>query len=88
MNRNLQPQQFFHGSDHEFKPGDEVLSPKRYDVYATNTVEDASFYGRHVYEVKPTGPVHEDPEGWDNPDAKPVYSEHPMTVIRKLYSRR
>jgi len=62
------PQQFFHGSDHEFAPGDEVLSgdelgegnfatPHPGNVYMTNSSRGARDWGKHAYEVEPVGEV-------------------------------
>ena len=61
------PDQFFHGSDYEFKPGDEVLSgeelgqegnfatPHPGNIYMTNSVRGARDWGKHAYEVEPIG---------------------------------
>lgn len=70
---HLSPGQFYHGSSHEFKPGDLVtpghpprMGAGRADrsdhVYAASTPEIASAYGRHTYRVEPSGPVELDPE--------------------------
>jgi hypothetical protein len=60
------PQQFFHGSDHEFNPGDEVLPGNELEesnfatlhpgnVYMTNSWRGARDWGKHSYEVEPVG---------------------------------
>lgn len=65
--------QLYHGSSAELAPGDMVEPghpanlgagrPDRSDhVYAATTADIASAYGRHTYEVEPTGPTHLDPE--------------------------
>jgi hypothetical protein len=68
----LNGQQFFHGSDYEFEPGEHVLSPRaRNDlqggnqvsvdpdnVFLTNSRAEAASWGKHVYRVEPhTEPV-------------------------------
>jgi hypothetical protein len=69
---HLQPRQFYHGSNHEFAPGDHVLSPRARNnvdghtqisvdpdsVFITNSRAEAGSWGKHVYRVDPhTEPV-------------------------------
>lgn len=61
--RALSPQQFFHGSTHEFNPGD-TLEPGREArhgadndrVWVSDNAWQASAYGAHTYEVTPHAP--------------------------------
>jgi hypothetical protein len=69
---HLNPQQFFHGSDHVFGTGD-TIDPSRAlpyvqqshgDAYAFATTDrdTASRFGRHVYPVAPQGTMETDPQ--------------------------
>jgi len=66
---NLNPHQFYHGSDHKFgrgamvKPGHAPLnspSPEEH-AYFARTPEEAEGYGRYVHAVNPTGDYEDDP---------------------------
>jgi len=67
----LQPRQFYHGTRHEFTPGD-LVDPGREQnpdpsasgpyAYVSPDKSFASGYGK-VYKVEPTGPVERVPHG-------------------------
>jgi hypothetical protein len=59
-NRNLGP--MFHGSNHEFNPGDTVeprdmMTPTAGIAWASTNKDVASSYGKHLYEVEPADDV-------------------------------
>lgn len=82
---HLSPQQFFHGTSHEFAPGDMVQN-SRGSVYAANDIGEAAMYGHKVYQVEPTGPMQPDPEYVTGkavlPQDTAFMSEAPMRVVR------
>ena len=49
---------FYHGSNHDFKPG-ELVEPRSYAnvAYASTNREVASGYGSKLYKVEPIGEV-------------------------------
>lgn len=90
---HLSPDQFFHGTHVELQPGDMVEPghPARHVrthgasgdyAYAASRAQDAGFFGRHVYQVAPTGPLERDPEDvWNMGFHR---SSSPMRVVGKL----
>lgn len=100
---HLSGPQFFHGTKHEFSPGDMVdpghpptkgagRADRSDHVYAATDPEIASRYGRHTYQVEPTGDVELDPEliaSFGRVPANPANRTHwrsksPMRVIREV----
>jgi hypothetical protein len=77
---NLNPQQFYHGTDHEFKPGDSVEPGASGRAYATTKAASAKMYGSHVYEVAFTGEHETDPEYGGSDMAR--MTSAPMTVVK------
>jgi hypothetical protein len=71
MNPNLNPQQFYHGSDRVFGTGDEIdparSRPRVQEMhggayaFATTDPKEAAGFGRHVYPVQPQGAMERDP---------------------------
>lgn len=60
---HLNPQQFYHGTPHEFKPGEMVEPGRMMDhAYASTSAAVARGYGNRVYQVEFTGPSEPDPE--------------------------
>jgi hypothetical protein len=67
---SLSPQQFFHGTDAEFKVGD-MVEPRKPRVggtryaytYLSKDPGRSATYGPRVYEVAPTDEVRRDPHG-------------------------
>lgn len=70
---SLNPVEFYHGSDHQFRPGERLLPSSltgksnwegeaydRSQVYLASTPHAASRYGRNIYRVVPEG-VHGGP---------------------------
>lgn len=92
----LQPKQFYHASDHEFAPGEHVLSPNaRNDpnsghqvsadndsVFMTGSRADAQGWGKHIYHVEP----HTEPEhSWVGHG---VYTTKSATVVKEIHDKR
>jgi hypothetical protein len=93
---SLSNQQFFHASDHEFQPGEKVLSPRaRDDLYGGNQMSadpDSVFmtgsragtkgWGKHIYQVQPEGDVQSHKWGYN------VHTAKSATVIREIHDKR
>lgn len=92
-------QQFYHGSDHEFQPGEHVLSPRaRNDlnggnqisvdpdsVFITNSRAEAGGWGKHVYRVEP----HTEPKDTGYMSGRPKtkhFTVGSATVVKRLKS--
>lgn len=78
--------QWYHGTKHEFKPGDMVGHPYSY-TFATDDVADAHGHAyfkndpgpARVYQVEPTGP-----DLYDGKSAGWYKSDKPMRVVREV----
>jgi hypothetical protein len=66
---NLNPEQFYHGSNSRLARGD-MVDPDRSGVKAihhgsytffSSNKDEAGIFGRHVYKVRPTGNYEPDP---------------------------
>ena len=81
------PETFYHGSDHEFEPGDIVRSGKEVNknsfpdqtfpqdaVFLTDDRREAKEYGNHAYEVEPHRPsLRQNGDGfWETQHAKVI----------------
>lgn len=90
--------QFFHGSDHEFQPGEKVLSPNAlseqgvandnfvsaepHSVFMAGSRAGAQGWGKHIYQVQPEGDVESHKWGWDTHTAKSA------TVVKEIKDKR
>lgn len=60
---NLNPVQFYHGTNAELKPGQDMVIPGRRHVYFTTDRDTAAHIGKYVLTVRPTGPYEPDDGG-------------------------
>ena len=86
--------EFFHGTDRRFAPGDLILPKPDPDqgveddvVFSTNNPRYAADYGKHVYQVEPTG--NEEPEevySSNDPREDPQWSSEASEMYGGAYS--
>lgn len=93
---HLSGQQFFHGSDHPFEPGDQVTSPSargaegnfgtmRPDrVYLSNSRSYAKGFGEHVYRVQPEGEPEDTGYVGGRKGETRVYHAQSATVVKRV----
>lgn len=95
---SLQPKQFYHGSDHEFQPGDQVLSPNALNergitnnrmvsadsdnVFMTGTRAGAKGWGKHIYQVQPDTEPQRSWVGYG------IHTAKSATVVKKINDKR
>jgi len=95
----LNKDQFYHGSDHEFEPGDELLSPAaRGDlhggaqmsvapdrVFITNSRGEAGTWGKHVYRVEPhTDPTDTGYVGGSVKSPRRHFTAESATIVKRV----
>lgn len=60
---HLSPQQFYHGTNADLKPGEDMVVPGRKHTYFTTDKDTAAHIGRYVLTVQPTGSYEPDDGG-------------------------
>lgn len=79
LNRNLQPLQFYHGTNAKLDPDKDQVIPGRKHTYFTTDRATAAHIGKYVLHVDPTGPYEPDDGGMIDS----FKSLHPLNILNR-----